>query len=164
MLPTALKNTLIFSGIAFVIGLYSGYSFSNTKADIDRLKLNETALHSEVSNLQKQLEVEHDRQKAATEAAAKTQEDLADLESRYSAAIDELNNLQLQYIETDNSDEATLSADSSIASTNQKSQCRCGSKDNAKFQRLYEEQLIIAKDCDINAIYLNQLIDLYNSL
>ena len=89
---------------------------------------------------------------------------MADLESRYADAINALNDLQLQQLSYDNQDAEPLSESSSSTANNSKSSNKCSQQDRAKLQRLYEEQLTLARDCDITAIHLNQLIDLYNSI
>lgn len=43
-------------------------------------------------------------------------------------------------------------------------ECRCDGKDQAKLRRLYQEQLIIARDCDITASHYNELIRYYESV
>ena len=42
--------------------------------------------------------------------------------------------------------------------------CRCDGKDQTKLRRLYQEQLIIARDCDITASHYNELIRYYESV
>lgn len=44
------------------------------------------------------------------------------------------------------------------------SKCQCDGTDKAKLRKLYEQQLTIARDCDITASYYNNLIDLYNKV
>lgn len=62
----------------------------------------------------------------------------------------------------DNTSKTVLSKSSKTSNTVSESGSECSCKNTAKFQRLYEQQLMIARDCDINAVYLNKLIDLYN--
>ena len=57
-----------------------------------------------------------------------------------------------------------LSADTTAAKAISQSTCKCNGADKAKLQRLYEQQLVIARDCDITATYYNNLIDLYNGV
>lgn len=45
-----------------------------------------------------------------------------------------------------------------------KSACKCTELHRAKLQRLYEQQLVIARDCDITAAHYNELIELFNEL
>ena len=160
----SIKNTLIAGAVAFAVGYIAGHATRDDQAEIERLNVAKNALEQERANLIQQLEVEHEHQKTAQINAAKTQEDLDDLEKRYASAIDELNALQLQFSEYTDSSTSALSTDTSTSRTVQKDKCKCSGKDQAKLQRLLTEQLIVAKDCDITATYYNHLIDWYNSI
>ena len=160
----SIKNTLIAGAVAFAVGYIAGYATRDDQAEIERLNVAKNVLEQERANLIQQLEVEHEHQKTAQINAAKTQEDLDDLEKRYASAIDELNALQLQFSEYTDSSTSALSTDTSTSRTVQKDKCKCSGKDQAKLQRLLTEQLIVAKDCDITATYYNHLIDWYNSI
>lgn len=160
----SIKNTLIAGAVAFAVGYIAGYATRDDQAEIERLNVAKNALEQERANLIQQLEVEHEHQNTAQINAAKTQEDLDDLEKRYASAIDELNALQLQFSEYTDSSTSALSTDTSTSRTVQKDKCKCSGKDQAKLQRLLTEQLIVAKDCDITATYYNHLIDWYNSI
>ena len=67
-----------------------------------------------------------------------------------------------------NKDSATnskqMSTDTSTTSRVQDCRCECSTADRARLQRLYQRQLIVARDCDITATHYNQLIKLYNSI
>ena len=164
MLPSSLKYSACVGFITFFVGAYAGYSFSDAKAEAKQYKANIEALEIERTELFKQLEKEHEYQQTAKATSQKAQEDLADLESRYADAINALNDLQLQQLSYDNQDAEPLSESSSSTADNKESRNKGCYADRAKLQRLYEEQLTLARDCDINAIHLNQLIDLYNSI
>ena len=62
----------------------------------------------------------------------------------------------------DNTSKTVLSKSTKTSNTVSESGSECSCKNTAKFRILYEQQLMIARDCDINAVYLNKLIDLYN--
>lgn len=162
----SIKNTLILGAVAvaFAVGYIAGYATRDDQAEIERLNVAKHALEQERANLIQQLEVEHEHQKTAQINAAKTQEDLDDLEKRYASAIDELNALQLQFSEYTDSDTATLSKDASASSAVSQGKCDCSRKDKRAFQKLLNDQMIVAKDCDINATYLNNLIEWYGSI
>lgn len=160
----SIKNTLIAGAVAFAVGYIAGYATRDDQAEIERLNVTKYALEQERANLIQQLEVEHEHQKTAQINAAKTQEDLDDLEKRYASAIDELNALQLQFSEYTDSDTAALSKDASTSSAVSQGKCGCSGKDKRAFQKLLNDQMIVAKDCDINATYLNRLIDWYSQL
>lgn len=160
----SIKNTLILGAVAFAVGYIAGYATRDDQAEIERLNVAKYALDQERANLIQQLEVEHEHQKTAQINAAKTQEDLDDLEKRYASAIDELNALQLQFTECTDSDTATLSEDAGSATAVSQGKCDCSGKDKRAFQKLLNDQMIVAKDCDINATYLNNLIEWYGSI
>lgn len=160
---SSIKNYLPVAVIACLIGCMIGYSIADSRAEIQQLKTQQIALRTENQNLIKKLEVEYEHQKTAQITVAKTQEDLADLEDRYNSAVTELNLLQLQSDLADSSN-STLPSDASASGSVQKDKCKCSGKDQAKLQRLLNEQLIVAKDCDITATYYNHLIDWYNKI
>ncbi len=68
-------------------------------------------------------------------------------------------------VHTDTTDSSQgLSTDTTTTKAISQSTCKCNGADKAKLQRLYEQQLTIARDCDITATYYNNLIDLYNGV
>ena len=68
-------------------------------------------------------------------------------------------------VHTDTTDSSQgLSTDTTTTKAISQSTCKCNGTDKAKLQRLYEQQLVIARDCDITATYYNNLIDLYNGV
>ena len=162
MLP--FKSHLIICATALIVGLCAGYSIRDEKADIDRLEQIQAALQAENENLIKQLEQEHEYQKAAQTTAEQAQKDLAELEDMYADAVNELNNMQLQQLSYDSDDFSALSDDSTSTGSVPEKEGKCNGYDKIAFQKLYEEQLKVAKDCDITTSYYNRLIDLYNSI
>lgn len=159
----SIQSYLPVAVISAIVGFVAGYSYSDSQAEIDKLNAQQTALKSENQNLIKKLEVEYEHQKTAQISVAKTQEDLAVLESKYNDAISELNLLQLQSDSSGN-DTSTLPSDATTTTTVSDSGCQCSRSDKAAFQKLLDEQMILAKDCDINATYLNHLIKWYNQI
>lgn len=100
-------------------------------------------------------------------------EALSDVQS--SLALD-LNSITLAYdkhrdnglfidtdsVHTDTADSSGyMSKDTKVTNTVSQGKCQCNGIDRAKFQKLYQQQLVIARDCDITATYYNKLIDLY---
>jgi len=160
----SIKSLLISSVAVFIAGTFTGYSIRDDQAEIDRLNLERSALEEENKNLIKQLEVEHEYQEAAQVTAEQTKKDLDELEDRYTDAVNELNALQLSQLTYVPEDTSALSENAGVTTAVSKGSSKCAGKDKTKFQRLYEEQLMIAKDCDINSTYLNNLIEWYGSL
>lgn len=57
-----------------------------------------------------------------------------------------------------------VSANSKTSISISQSKCQCDGTDKAKLRKLYEQQLTIARDCDITSAHYNALIDLYNKV
>ena len=65
----------------------------------------------------------------------------------------------------DTSSDTTLRTDTRTTErTTTAKKDRCVRQDRAKFQRLYEQQLEVARDCDITATYYNKLLELYENV
>ena len=65
----------------------------------------------------------------------------------------------------DTSSDTTLRSDTRTTErTTTEKKDRCVRQDSAKFQRLYEQQLEVARDCDITATYYNKLLELYENV
>ena len=62
------------------------------------------------------------------------------------------------------SSQDSVPAASSSSPSFSKSAGKCVKQNREKLQRLYEQQLIIARDCDITAAKYNELIKLFNML
>ena len=92
---------------------------------------------------------------------------VADVIKSYNTLNDSIDSFNANSMH-DNKDSATNSkqmpTDTSTTSRVQDCRCECSKADRAKLQRLYQQQLIVARDCDITATHYNQLIKLYNSI
>ena len=92
---------------------------------------------------------------------------VADVIKSYNALNDSMDSFNANSMH-DNKDSATNSkqmpTDTSTTSRVQDCRCERTTVDRKKFQRLYQQQLIVARDCDITATHYNQLIKLYNSI
>ena len=92
---------------------------------------------------------------------------VADVIKSYNTLNDSMDSFNANSMH-DNQDSATdtnqVSATTSTTSRVQDCRCERTTADRAKLQRLYQRQLIVARDCDITATHYNQLIKLYNSI
>ena len=92
---------------------------------------------------------------------------VADVIKSYNTLNDSMDSFNANSMH-DNQDSATdtnqVSATTSTISRVQDCRCERTTADRAKLQRLYQRQLIVARDCDITATHYNQLIKLYNSI
>ena len=64
----------------------------------------------------------------------------------------------------DSSGETALSENATDTATVSDCQCRCNVENSAKFQKLYERQMMVARDCDITAAHYNELIRLFSDI
>ena len=92
---------------------------------------------------------------------------VADVIKSYNTLNDSMDSFNANSMH-DNQDSATNSkqmpTDTSTTSRIQDCRCERTTADRAKLRRLYQRQLIVARDCDITATHYNQLIKLYNSI
>ena len=92
---------------------------------------------------------------------------VADVIKSYNTLNDSMDSFNANSMH-DNQDSATdtnqVSATTSTTSRVQDCRCERTTVDREKLQRLYQRQLIVARDCDITATHYNQLIKLYNSI
>lgn len=92
---------------------------------------------------------------------------VADVIKSYNTLTDSMDSFNANSM-LNNKDSATdtKQVSATTSSTSRVQDCRCErtTADRAKLQRLYQRQLIVARDCDITATHYNQLIKLYNSI
>lgn len=77
-----------------------------------------------------------------------------------------LSQLNIERLQSDNSSgNKLLPADTTTTErTTAKKKCQCVENNKRKLRELYEQQLTIARDCDITASYYNKLLELYNNV
>ena len=92
---------------------------------------------------------------------------VADVIKSYNTFADSMDSFNANSMH-DNQDGSTNSKQmptaTSTTSRVQDCRCECSRVNREKLQRLYQQQLIVARDCDITATHYNQLIKLYNSI
>ena len=120
-------------------------------------------------------DIQREREIAQIQEQMKAQEVIALQNKRITAAYRDLNawadsnfvidnSVSMHNSEDNTSGNSGLSSTASTAGAVQRSECRCDGKNTAELRRLYQEQLIIARDCDITASYYNELIEFYRSI
>lgn len=57
-----------------------------------------------------------------------------------------------------------VSSNSEVTTSISQSKCQCDGTNKTKLRKLYEQQLTVARDCDITTAHYNALIDLYNKV
>lgn len=124
--------------------------------------------------LAKAIADKNEKENVYSKALITTQSKIAISNDRIAATFSNLNAWADSNFVIDNSvslhNEDNTSSDSDMSSTASTAgavsdcECRCDDKNAAKLRRLYQEQLIIARDCDITASHYNELIRYYESV
>lgn len=149
-------------GISFLLlGLFIGWKVTSTYF--------ETEMNAMLLQIQEQ------EQKSHVEALKKTIKNTETLTVKLGELNNETSNINnkfmslskfnIEQLRSDTSSDTTLRPDTRTAErTTTEKKDRCTRQDSAKFQRLYEQQLEVARDCDITATYYNKLLELYKNV
>lgn len=157
-----MKNLSIV-GISFLLlGLFIGW------------KVTSTYFEAEMNAML--LQIQEQEQKSNVEALEKTIKNTETLTVKLGELNNETSNINnkfmslskfnIEQLRTENtSSDKTLRTDTRTTErTTTEKKDRCVRQDRAKFQRLYEQQLEVARDCDITATYYNKLLELYENV
>ena len=157
-----MKNLSIV-GISFLLlGLFIGW------------KVTSTYFEAEMNAML--LQIQEQEQKSHVEALEKTIKNTETLTVKLGELNNETSNINNKFMSLskfnieqlrteDTSSDTTLRTDTRTTErTTTEKKDRCVRQDRAKFQRLYEQQLEVARDCDITATYYNKLLELYENV
>ena len=125
--------------------------------------------------LAKAIADKNEKENVYSKALITTQSKIAISNDRIAAVFSSLNAWGDSNFITDNivslhnsqdnaSGNSDMSSTASTAGAVSDCECRCDDKNAAKLRRLYQEQLIVARDCDITATHYNALIEFYRSI
>ena len=148
-----------------------GYRYADIQREREIAQIQEQMKAQEVIALQNK----NERENVYSKALITTQSKIAVSSDRITAAYRDLNAWADRNIITDNSislhnsqDNASrnsgLSSTASTAGAVSDCECRCDGKNTEELRRLYQQQLIVARDCDITATHYNALIEFYGSV
>ena len=131
-------------------------TYEHYQHEID--KINQAGISAAVEALEKQHQVERDLYFSTREVEGGLYDEIDSINSTFDLYLsdDWLHN------ESGRPGETALSENAGDTGSVQTSECRCDVKNSAEFQRLYEQQMTVARDCDINAAHLNSLIKMVN--
>lgn len=124
--------------------------------------------------LAKAIADKNEKENVYSKALSESQSKIAISNDRIAAVFSSLNawgdsnfitdNIVSLHNEDNASGNSDMSSTASTAGAVSDCECRCDDKNAAKLRRLYQEQLIIARDCDITASHYNELIRYYESV
>lgn len=147
---------------------YVGYQIASTSYELEISHIREQSKEQEALALQNK----NERENVYSKALITTQSKIAISNDRITATFSDLNawadsnsfadhSISLHNSEDNTSSNSDMPSTASTAGAVSDCKCRCDGKDQAKLRRLYQEQLIVARDCDITATHYNALIEFY---
>lgn len=159
----SLKGLTPYLWAVSVLGsAYIGYSLTSSYYQI------------KLVTMEKQYEqILNEAQKAKTQKEQEFFTEAINVQSSLSKDIQNVNHYFSDFLpgdsgwlqQSDNtSSSKDVSSNSKTSISISQSKCQCDGTDKTKLRKLYEQQLTIARDCDITASYYNNLIDLYNKV
>lgn len=156
---------LVFCALCAGLGAVCGYEAASTKCELEKAQFHKAALEQE----QKAAEKKHDTENLYKDALVKSQSDVFHDVQAIDAHWNDLNShafiTDADGVHSNNTgDVDAVRKDPEPPAGISKTQCKCPGADRAKLQRLYERQLVIARDCDITATYYNKLLELYQTV
>ena len=157
-----MKNLSIV-GISFLLlGLFIGWKVTSTYFEAEMnamlLQIQEQEQKSHVEELEKTIK----NTETLTVKLGELNNETSNINNKFMS----LSKFNIEQLRTeDTSSDTTLRTDTRTTErTTTAKKDRCVRQDRAKFQRLYEQQLEVARDCDITATYYNKLLELYENV
>ena len=150
-------------GISFLLlGLFIGWKVTSTYFEAEMnamlLQIQEQEQKSHVKALEKTIK----NTETLTVKLGELNNETSNINNKFMS----LSKFNIEQLRTkDTSSDTTLRTDTRTTErTTTAKKDRCVRQDRAKFQRLYEQQLEVARDCDITATYYNKLLELYENV
>lgn len=157
-----MKNLSLAVFISLLLGLFVGWKLTSNyfekEMNIMILEIKEQNEKNHNKSIEKQVK--------DTEQLVVTLGELNNETQQINNQFYNLSQLNIERLQSDNpSGDKLLSAETSTTErTTAEKKCQCNGAYKTKLQRLYEQQLTIARDCDITATYYNKLLELYNNV
>ena len=163
------KNLLIGFGGAFVTGSFISWQFTSERY---QHKIDEVVYESQIqyqAALTEKAKLEADYHAKLSDLQSQLVQDTDEIDARYSDAVsgfnDRLSVFWLQHSDAGGGSGVSGTAGTAAGDQGQsKSAVKCNCPDRASFQRLFERQMTIARDCDINQNHFRHLVSLYESI
>lgn len=157
-----MKNLSLAVFISLLLGLFVGWKLTSNyfekEMNIMILEIKEQNEKNHNKSIEKQVK--------DTEQLVVTLGELNNETQQINNQFYNLSQLNIERLQSDNpSGDKLLSTETSTTErTTAEKKCQCNGAYKTKLQRLYEQQLTIARDCDITATYYNKLLELYNNV
>ena len=163
------KNLLIGFGSAFVAGAVISWQFTSEHY---QHKIDEVVYESQIqyqTALTEKAKLEADYHIKLSDLQSQLAQDTGEIDAHYSDAVssfnDRLSVFWLQHSDAGGGNGVSTTS-GTAAGDNSAScpACRCPEENRSKLQRLFERQMTLARDCDINQTYFKRLVNLYEEI
>lgn len=157
-----MKNLSLAVFISLLLGLFVGWKLTSNyfekEMNIMILEIKEQNEKNHNKSIEKQVK--------DTEQLVVTLGELNNETQQINNQFYNLSQLNIERLQSDNpSGNKLLSTQTSTTErTTAEKKCQCVENNKRKLRELYEQQLTIARDCDITATYYNKLLELYNNV
>lgn len=164
------KTVFAFCGVWAIgcIAYFLGYQYASNKCDIKTIETVVKAQEQYVNAVEKKNEIQSKMavtiDKSQTDLASNIAQTTANYNSLVSTDLYVPDNWVQSDSNTTDSKNGSVSSDTRTTEPVSGTQCKCVKDNGAKLQRLYKQQLTVAKDCDITTSYYNSLLKLYNDI
>lgn len=149
----------------FGLGVVGGYHLASTQCELEKLEFQNDALEKQAQADRKTQDMENVYKDALVNAQSGVVLDLERINADFTGARFDFSSwsdgMHDDKTGADSTEQLSDTPAASPAVSEKK--CGCCATDRAKFQRLYEQQLEVARDCDINTSYYNRLLEMYQS-
>lgn len=149
----------------FIIGVMAGFHDASSRCEIEKQKFEHDLAVQNAEVLSKKNATENVFKDAVIKSQSDLFSELKSVDARYDDFVNSTHNADVDRVHADSPSSETSMSDSATTSARvSNTQCKCPGENSKKFQRLYKEQLLIARDCDITTTYYNKVLELYNSI
>ncbi len=157
---------LVGSLFLFGLGVVGGYHLASTQCELEKLEFYNDALEKQAQADRKTQDMENVYKDALVNAQSGVVLDLERINADFTGARFDFSSWSDGMHDDKTGADSTkqLSDTPATSSAVSEKKCGCSATDRAKLQRLYEQQLVIARDCDITTSYYNRLLEMYQQL
>lgn len=157
---------LLGSFFLFGLGVVGGYHLASTQCELEKLEFYNDALEKQAQADRKTQDMENVYKDALVNAQSGVVLDLERINADFTGARFDFSSWSDgMHDDKTGADSTKQLSDTPATSPGiQTPPCKCPSTDGAKFQRLYKQQSIVARDCDINTSYYNRLLEMYKTI
>lgn len=149
----------------FCLGVIAGFHDASNRCEIEKQKFEHDLAVQNTEVLSKKNATENVFKDAVIKSQSDLFSELNSVNARYNDLVDTTHNVNADRVHADSPSSETNMSDSATAPARiPVTQCKCTRENTKEFQRLYKEQLLIARDCDITTTYYNKVLELYNSI